>query len=155
MSARACCNSGELRFRPLAKVDIPAVAAIENDALSSWNHHFIEHEMMVQGGVQYVAENKNGIIGWYAVRQIPPEAELQKIGVRKEHRRRGAGSCLLAHLIRQMTGLGNESLFLEVRSKNVPALCLYQKHGFVEIGRRPGYYSKPEDDALILRRNLR
>ena len=39
---------------------------------------------------------------------------------------------------------------LEVRSRNIPARRLYEKNGFVSRGVRPGFYQKPEDDAVIM-----
>jgi len=43
-------------------------------------------------------------------------------------------------------------LTLEVRASNAPAIRLYDKLGFVEVGSRPGYYHNPKEDALILRK---
>jgi len=41
---------------------------------------------------------------------------------------------------------------LEVRASNDPARLLYEKLGFQQAGRRPGYYRNPREDALILRK---
>ena len=41
-------------------------------------------------------------------------------------------------------------LTLEVRASNDPAIALYEKHGFVEVGRRRGYYEKPKEDAILM-----
>jgi ribosomal-protein-alanine N-acetyltransferase len=40
--------------------------------------------------------------------------------------------------------------FLEVRSANVAAQTLYQKHGFRAIARRADYYSEPREDAVVM-----
>jgi len=47
---------------------------------------------------------------------------------------------------------GVYSLTLEVRATNEAALCLYEKLGYTIAGRRPNYYQKPKEDALILRK---
>ena len=47
-----------------------------------------------------------------------------------------------------------ESLTLEVRASNEPAIKLYTKLGFEIIGRRPRYYVNPQEDALIMRKEL-
>ena len=39
---------------------------------------------------------------------------------------------------------------LEVRASNTPALQLYERMGFAVRGKRPGYYTNPSEDALIL-----
>jgi ribosomal-protein-alanine N-acetyltransferase len=41
-------------------------------------------------------------------------------------------------------------LTLEVRISNRPALDLYMKHGFEQVGRRRGYYEKPKEDAILM-----
>ena len=45
-----------------------------------------------------------------------------------------------------------ERLFLEVRSRNIPARKLYTAYGFKEIGVRKNYYKNPQDDAIIMLR---
>jgi ribosomal-protein-alanine N-acetyltransferase len=39
---------------------------------------------------------------------------------------------------------------LEVRPSNLPAISLYRKTGFREVGRRPGYYDDTREDAIIM-----
>lgn len=45
-------------------------------------------------------------------------------------------------------------LTLEVRASNVPAIRLYRGYGYGEVGRRPHYYSRPQEDALLLTKYL-
>lgn len=45
---------------------------------------------------------------------------------------------------------GAQRIFLEVRSRNDPAIGLYQKQGFRTIGTRKNYYQYPQDDALVM-----
>ena len=47
-------------------------------------------------------------------------------------------------------------IFLEVRTSNVPAISLYKKFDFNEIGVRPNYYltKKGYEDAIIMGRDL-
>ena len=48
--------------------------------------------------------------------------------------------------------LGAEVIFLEVRSRNVPAVSLYESLGYKKIGTRPKYYI--DDDAVIFELRL-
>ena len=41
-------------------------------------------------------------------------------------------------------------LTLEVRASNAPAIALYMKHGFAQVGRRRGYYDDPKEDAILM-----
>jgi ribosomal-protein-alanine N-acetyltransferase len=63
---------------------------------------------------------------------------------------------LRLHLGR-LAGRGVKTVFLEVDENNEPAIRLYRRLGFYEVGRRTGYYpdgpSGPSN-ALTLRRDL-
>ncbi|MET0429646.1 MAG: ribosomal-protein-alanine acetyltransferase, partial [Microvirga sp.] len=39
---------------------------------------------------------------------------------------------------------GARIVFLEVEEGNAPALALYRRLGFREVGRREGYYARPD-----------
>ena len=79
------------------------------------------------------------------------EWEIENVVVAAEERRHGVGSALVARLLEQAREAGVTSVLLEVRQSNPAARRLYEKLGFSEIGRRPGYYREPPEDALILK----
>lgn len=142
-------------LRLLRQEDLPAVAAIESETLSPWTLRDLERELQVRYGRQLVVELPGSrILGWCACRTIWPEAELLKITVAKNERQKGIGTALLGALLQELQGQAYSSLFLEVRAENAAALQFYGKHGFRQTGRRPGYYSDPADDALILLKDL-
>lgn len=81
------------------------------------------------------------------------EAEILTIAVTETSRRRGIGDKLLRALKSSLAEDGIERLFLEVAADNIAARGLYRRHGFVETGRRKGYYARlggPAIDALTL-----
>ena len=86
-------------------------------------------------------------IGYALGRVSFDEAELYRIAVLPDKRRAHSGSRLLERFVSLCAERGAEKIFLEVRSANVPARRLYEKHGFSEISVRRGYYS--DDDAVI------
>jgi ribosomal-protein-alanine N-acetyltransferase len=45
---------------------------------------------------------------------------------------------------------GAVTSFLEVRESNEAALEMYRKFGFVESGRREGYYKDNGEDAILM-----
>ena len=71
-----------------------------------------------------------------------------------ESRRRGLGSFLLRLAMDLAARRGAREAFLEVREGNLAARALYRSAGFTEAGRRSGYYTRPSEDALLLRRPL-
>jgi len=72
------------------------------------------------------------------------EAHILNVCVDPEHRAKGYARVLVAHAIASVVQKGAEVIFLEVRESNTAAISLYHSMGFVEIGRRDGYYrTKP------------
>jgi ribosomal-protein-alanine N-acetyltransferase len=86
-------------------------------------------------------------------RTAADEAELLTIAVQAAHRRRGVGRALLDAVVERARQRGARVLFLEVGVDNPPARSLYSQVGFVEVGRRIGYYHRHHGfaDGLILR----
>jgi ribosomal-protein-alanine N-acetyltransferase len=86
--------------------------------------------------------------------RIDSELQIMNVAVAPEHRRRGYGHALLEDLIGRARQSGAQSIVLEVRRSNGPAIGLYERHGFQGIGVRPRYYSDNGEDALVMRRSL-
>ena len=105
-------------------------------------------------GVVLVSAPEGFLLG----RAVGGEAELLTIAVAEQSRRHGIGRGLLRDFPSQAAAMGAETVFLEVAEENAPALALYHKMGFVEVGRRRAYYHSPDGrrtDALVLRREAK
>ena len=83
-------------------------------------------------------------------------AEILTLGVAPSSRRQGIARMLLDDLAARARTAGAKQVTLEVAADNLPARRLYERGGFVETGRRPGYYRRgPRTiDALLFRRTL-
>ncbi len=139
----------------MVQADLGAVGAIESETLSPWSARSLAEELHIPRASQFVAEStEKEILGWYACREVWPEAELLKIAVQKTNRERGIGSFLLEDLFLDLKKRKINYLFLEVRSGNRTALRFYKKNGFLHVGTRLGYYSDPPDSAMIMRKNV-
>jgi ribosomal-protein-alanine N-acetyltransferase len=90
------------------------------------------------------------IVGVVGVWMMPDEAHIVTIATRGTHRRRGIGEMLLIKAIELAQERGQEAVTLEVRISNGPAIAMYEKYGFLEVGRRKRYYSDNGEDAHIL-----
>lgn len=113
----------------------------------------VSGEMSGPGGVtEPGAMTDEEIIGYGTVQLAADEGDLLSIAVRADCRGTGAGAALLGSLLRESEELGCERIFLEVRKSNTPAVRMYEKAGFRQIGIRKKYYTRPVEDALLLRR---
>ncbi|HET9499309.1 MAG TPA: GNAT family N-acetyltransferase, partial [Marmoricola sp.] len=78
-------------------------------------------------------------------------AELQRIAVGVEHRRRGLASELLDAVVATAREGGADRLLLEVREDNADALAFYAARDFVEVDRRRRYYRDGATAVVLLR----
>lgn len=82
------------------------------------------------------------------------ECEIYNIAVRREFWRRGIGRDLLNQVVRSAKRYSCRSLWLEVRNSNGKAISFYKKNDFSQIYKRKNFYSKPPEDAIVMKRNL-
>ena len=101
-------------------------------------------------------QNGDAPVGFGVVSLLRPVrlAELEIVAVRPALQRRGIGAALLRELVEAARRGEAQTMRLEVRRSNAPAIALYCRQGFRESGRRPGYYSAPAEDALIFEKIL-
>lgn len=95
--------------------------------------------------------------GFGVARAAADEGEIMALGVCAAARRRGSGRRLLDGLVGGLARRGARLAFLEVAEDNAPALSLYRACGFAVVGRREGYYRRPEGgraNALVMRLSL-
>lgn len=96
----------------------------------------------------------DGAMAGYAVMMLAPfEAHLLTIGIAHPFQRQGWGAALLGALLKVAREAGAERVLLEVRPSNLPALALYRRSGFTQIGLRRGYYPADNDtreDAIVM-----
>lgn len=72
------------------------------------------------------------------------------VGVHPDYRGRGIAHRLLAELFSEGTRRCVTEYTLEVRVGNAGAIHVYEDSGFVGEGVRPGFYTNPKEDALIM-----
>jgi [ribosomal protein S18]-alanine N-acetyltransferase len=94
------------------------------------------------------------VVGHGVVVCVGPEGEVANLAVKPTASGDGGGGILLDALMAEASLRGVRTLFLEVRASNAPARALYARRGFVPVGRRPRYYEKPVEDALVLALSL-
>ena len=89
------------------------------------------------------------MIGYLCLRILFDEAEILDVAVDPVQRRSGAGRLLVGAAFDQCREKGVQSLGLEVRVSNLPAIALYRSFGFTDAGVRRRYYENGEDALLM------
>lgn len=132
---------------------VAAVAELEKTCFSMpWSENAIAGELNNPLSLWLVALQDGGVVGYVGSQSVLQEADMMNLAVDPACRKMGVGQQLVEALIARLKAENTYCITLEVRSSNTPAIRLYEKLGFQQVGRRPGYYQNPKEDALILRR---
>jgi ribosomal-protein-alanine N-acetyltransferase len=86
--------------------------------------------------------------GFALSRRVADEAEILTLAMAPEARGQGHGRPLLLHHLDELARAGVRTVHLEVEESNAPALALYRRLGFRIVGRREGYYAKPDGSKV-------
>ncbi len=150
--------------QPLTERDAAAMARLhDEDFVRPWSD--VEFESLLGQdtvfGYAALEEGRAGAgpLGFVLARIAADEGEILTITVARAHRRRGLGRLLMDAALRHLHGERAAALFLEVDETNAPAIALYRRFGFRQVGNRPDYYATAEGlgrrGALVMRRDLR
>lgn len=148
-----------LNFRPLTTTDVNILMPIEEACHS---HPWSEKTFISCIGGRYFSEiltQHQQVIGFYVAEVVLDEATLMDICVEPSQQGHGFGNTLLNQFIAQAKAKGVVKIWLEVRAKNIAAQMLYMKAGFIETGRRTGYYPSAKgfgyEDAIVMSLQLK
>ncbi|WP_299238084.1 ribosomal protein S18-alanine N-acetyltransferase [uncultured Psychrobacter sp.] len=139
---------------------IQAVADIEAliQPQDAWSYQTLV-DLLEQDSIDLlVVYQSDTVVGYCLYQMMFEQAEILRIGTHPNYQRQGIASNLVAELNQQLQALTVESLLLEVRADNLPAIALYEQQGFETIHQRKGYYKtahKPAVDALIMQLNYK
>ena len=141
-----------IRIVPMTAAHLPQIAALEKVCFPAdpWSEELFRTALESPHTNLLLAQGEDGaVLGYAVLSAVLDEGNLDNIAVAPHCRRRGVADALLSAL----TDLGRghlSVLMLEVRASNLPAIALYEKHGFVPVGRRKNYYDAPREDAILM-----
>lgn len=147
-----------LDFAPMSSADIDEVSALENSVFPHpWSRaNFVDS--LASGYDAWVVRDPLGeLAGYFLLMYAFDEAHLLDVAVAGGRQGEGLGRWLLDKASERSRQRGMLSVLLEVRPSNERALRVYERYGFVEIGRRKGYYPAHEgkrEDAIVMRFQL-
>lgn len=142
-----------MMIRRMEKRDLPQVEAIEISLFSdAWSEQGFEDTLNLPYAISLVAidETVDAILGYIIMYVSFEEGEISNVAVAKSAQNRGIGSALMQAILEKGLEESVTRFILEVRVSNTPAIALYNKFEFTEIGIRRGFYEKPREDALIM-----
>ena len=144
-------------IRPMRPRDVQAVHGVESNAYDyPWTLN-IFRDCLRMGYECWVQLATDRVVGHFILAMGPGEAHVLNLAVHPDWHNHGLGRALLARALERAERLGAESVFLEVRPSNAPAVHLYMSSGFRRVGRRRDYYpaESGREDALVMRHDLR
>lgn len=144
-----------MEIRKMTQTDVHQLADLEKICFSDpWSVSAFEYELNNPLSLWLVAVEDGEVLGYVGTQTVIDESDMMNIAVLPRCRRQGIAEKLIDVLVDTLMERGSKSLTLEVRVSNSPAIALYEKLGFVQVGRRPNYYRNPKEDALILRKEM-
>lgn len=114
-----------------------------------WSYNILKQELENGKSKYFVVKQENEIVGFAGIMLVIDEVNIMNIVVKKDKRNLGIGSSLLEEIIRYSKIHNATSITLEVNEKNIPAIKLYEKYGFKQVGLRKKYYNN-EDNAILM-----
>ena len=144
--------SEAIRVRGATESDVEFLMATEREAESAAHWSEEQYRKIFVGGaprVCLVIVEVKEAVGFVVVRTTESEWEIENTVIQSAARRRGLGSRLLDEVIDLSRKQGVHRLLLEARASNVAAQGLYEKCGFLQVGRRTNYYANPREDAVL------
>ncbi len=144
-----------MEYQLMNESHIQPIAELEKQCFADpWPASAISSELTNPLSLWVVAMDGDQLVGYVGSQSVLGWADMMNLAVEAQYRRRGIAEKLVNQLIAHLQRNQVTCLTLEVRVSNAPAVGLYQKLGFIQVGRRPNYYHNPREDALILRKEF-
>lgn len=149
-------QESEISIREMKKEDLKKILILERGGFSRpWSEKAFLEELSSRQALCLTAEFEGEPVGYCGFFFAGEEADLCRILVEEKMRKQGLGEMLLKEGLRRLEEKMVEMVFLEVRESNAPAIRLYQKMGFQKISVRKNYYKEPEENAIVMFKNLK
>lgn len=114
-----------------------------------WNYNILKSALQNPNNILLVVKENENIVGFTCINIILDEATIENIVTKKNMRNKHIASNLMEEIIKICKEKHLSSLTLEVNKSNLPAIKLYQKFNFKNVGLRKKYYNNI-DDAIIM-----
>ena len=144
-------TQSNIRIRPMTEADLPRVLELEQLCFPDpWTEGVFRTSLADELELWLVCEQDGLVLGYLGLQSVLDEGYIDNLCVDPAFRRRQLGTRLLEAAEAEAKKRELAFLSLEVRAGNEAAIALYTRFGFETLGRRPGYYLRPKEDALIM-----
>ncbi|MGY4510890.1 ribosomal protein S18-alanine N-acetyltransferase [Bradyrhizobium sp. USDA 3650] len=151
-------RGGAAVVEPAVARDVARLAQLHGDSFArGWGEGEFESMLSERNTLVHRLRLGRNTVGFAVSRIGADEAEILSIAVDHAYRGRGLSRTLLMTHLGHLAGRGVRTIFLEVEENNQPARRLYERTGFMVVGRRERYYKQPSGEqlnALLMRRDL-
>jgi len=146
-------------IKPADSSHLDQILNIEQEAFSApWTRVMFEAEVVGNPFSRFFVATaideegqQEGIVGYLCYWMVFEELRLLNLAVRPSWRRQGVARRFVQYALHEARSQDVERALLEVRASNIAAQSLYDVFGFREYGSRVGYYTDPEEDAILMR----
>ena len=144
-------QKSEFGICPMAPGDLDEVMQLELQSFTApWSRESLESDLRSPFARYFVLRKDGALLGYAGVHTLFGEMTIVSIASSPAARRQGVAQALLDHLFAAAKVGQVRVVLLEVREGNAAARAFYEKNGFAYVGRRPGYYERPVEDALLM-----
>ena len=142
-----------ISIKQLNEKDIDLCYELDSETIALWSKKQWANELKKDGIKAIGLFLSNFAIGICVFHVILDEVQINFFAVNIEYRKKGFGTYLMNHLIKECENLNIKKLFLEVSHTNFTAVKFYDRFEFFTVGMRRNYY-KDGSDALLKEKNL-
>lgn len=131
-----------------------ALSALDKKCVGNegWSAESFISEVKKENGIVICCYTDNCVAGLICGYFAGDEADITSVAVDEKYRHIGIASALITAFEKNLPEYINE-IFLEVRESNIPAISLYEKFRFKKISVRKKFYSNPDENAVIMKKN--
>ncbi len=142
-----------IEITAMTDAHVSQIAELEKICFSDpWSEKSVASELSNPLSLWLVAVEGARVVGYIGSQTVAGETDMMNVAVHPDYRRQNIALALVNGLIEALKERESHCLSLEVRQSNAPAIALYEKLGFQQVGLRPNYYRNPKENAYILRK---
>ncbi len=145
----------QTEIREMSVDDLDDIVKLEHDLFTTpWSRRSIQTSLEHGAGISLVIEAEKKLIGYAFLIIVLDEAHLTNIAISGKYQKQGIGQKFIEYIIENVRVINCKYIFLEVRASNIPAINLYRKNGFFNVGIRKEYYTDNKEDAILMTKLL-